>query len=71
MIKNQYILLLISELYDYIHEIKWFITLDLREAYNLIRIKKKEKWKIAFQTYYNHYEYLVILFKLINVFIFF
>ncbi len=36
-----------------------------------MRIKKEEEWKIIFWTYYNYYEYLIILFKLINISIFF
>ncbi len=43
IIKNYYTLSLISELHDYIYEAKWFITLNLRRAYNLIRMKKEEK----------------------------
>ena len=34
--------------------------------YNQIRIKKDNKWKTAFRTYYKYFEYLVILFELIN-----
>jgi hypothetical protein len=49
-IKNQYILSLILELHDRIYEVKWFITLDLQEAYNLIKIKKGEEKKITFRT---------------------
>ncbi len=36
-----------------------------------MRMKKREKWKTVFQTYYNYYEYLIMLFKLINILIFF
>jgi hypothetical protein len=42
-IKNQYLLLNISELQDRLSYIKIFIALDLRGAYNLIRIKEEEE----------------------------
>jgi hypothetical protein len=50
IIKNQYALLLILKLHDQIREAKWFITLDLRGAYNLIRMKEDEEKKTTFRT---------------------
>jgi hypothetical protein len=44
----------------------FFTALDLRRAYNLIRIKKGEEWKTAFRTCYSHYKYTVMLFGLTN-----
>jgi hypothetical protein len=44
----------------------YFTALDLRGAYNLIRMKGGEEWKTAFRTYYGHYEYLVMPFRLTN-----
>jgi len=44
-----------------------FIKLDLKNAYHCIRIKKDNKWKIVFCTCYNHFKYIIMLFKLINV----
>jgi hypothetical protein len=41
---------------------KWFMTLDIRSAYNLIRIAKGEEWKTAFHTCYGLFESLVIPF---------
>ena len=57
----------IGELQDQLGKAKIFTKLDLRGAYNLIRIKEGEEWKIAFRTRYEHYKYLVILFGLTNV----
>src|SRR5271154_7105841 len=65
-IKNRYALPLISELQDRIRGSRVFTTLDLRGAYNLVRMKQGEEWKTAFRTRYGHYEYLVMPFGLTN-----
>jgi len=43
MIKNRYLLLNINELQNRLFKVKYFIKLNLRKAYNQIRIKTKEK----------------------------
>ncbi|KAK3518026.1 hypothetical protein QTP70_033021 [Hemibagrus guttatus] len=43
-----------------------FTKLDLRSAYNLVRIREGEKWKTALHTTHGHYEYCVIPFGLTN-----
>jgi hypothetical protein len=65
-IKNRYPLPNISELQDRLAYAKIFTALDLRGAYNLIRIKEGEEWKTAFRTRYGHYEYTVMPFGLTN-----
>jgi hypothetical protein len=65
-IKNRYALSLISELEDKTHKIKIFTKIDLRDEYHRIRMKKNEKWKIAFKIKYEHYEYQVMFFELTN-----
>ena len=68
IIKNRYLLFNINELQNKIIEIKFFTKLDLREVYNLIRMKTNEKWKITFRTRYNHYKYTIMSFEFINAF---
>ena len=65
-IKNRYPLPNIEELQDRLAKAKWFSKIDLKGAYNLIRMKEGEEWKTAFRTRYGHYEYLVMPFRLTN-----
>ena len=66
IIKNQYLLLLVSELFNRLSYIKIFTKLDLRDAYYRIRIKKGDKWKTVFKTRYSHFKYLVMPFGFTN-----
>lgn len=65
-VKNRYPLPNIKELQDRLQGAQWFTKLDLRGAYNLIRMKEGEEWKTAFRTRYGHYEYKVMPFGLTN-----
>jgi hypothetical protein len=65
-IKDRYALPLINELHDRLRGAKIFTTLDMRGAYNLIRIKEGEEWKTAFRTRYGLFEYRVMPFGLTN-----
>ena len=42
------------------------MKLDLRGAYNLVRIRLGDEWKTAFRTCYGHFEYTVMPFSLMN-----
>lgn len=65
-IKDRYPLPLIKELTDRLNGARFFTSLDLRGAYNLIRMKKGEEWKTAFRTRYGLYQYKVMPFGISN-----
>ncbi len=66
IVKNRYSFSFISETFDRIVNVKYFIKLDIIAAYNKLRIKKKNEWKIAFRTRYDMYEYKIISFEFAN-----
>jgi hypothetical protein len=51
--KNRYSLSLINEAMNRVVSVKYFIKLNIQNAYHLIRIKKDDKWKTAFRTHYD------------------
>ena len=57
---------LINELFDRLRSAKIFTKIDLRSAYNLVRVREGDEWKTAFRTRYGLYEYLVMPFGLAN-----
>jgi len=65
-IKNRYPLPLIQETLARLQKAKWYTKLDMRGAYNLLRMAEGEKWKTAFRTRYGHFEYTVMPFGLTN-----
>ena len=65
-IKNRYPMPLIPELIRRVASGKIYTALDLRGAYNLVRVKKGDEWKTAFRTPFGHYEYMVMPFGLTN-----
>jgi len=64
--QDSYLLSLIKELQDRLNRVKWFTSLNLKEAYYWVQMKKGKEWKTAFWTRYRHYEYTVMLFGLKN-----
>ena len=65
-IKNRYPLPLIQETLARLQKARWYTKLDMRGAYNLLRIAEGEEWKTAFRTRYGHFEYAVMPFGLTN-----
>uniref|UniRef100_A0A674EX84 ribonuclease H n=1 Tax=Salmo trutta TaxID=8032 RepID=A0A674EX84_SALTR len=61
-----YPLPLIATVVESFHRACFFPKLDLRSAYNLVRIRGVDEWKTAFSTTSGHYEYLVMPYGLKN-----
>uniref|UniRef100_A0A674PBR8 Gypsy retrotransposon integrase-like protein 1 n=1 Tax=Takifugu rubripes TaxID=31033 RepID=A0A674PBR8_TAKRU len=65
-VKNKYPLPLMSSAFEPLTHARVFTKLDLRNAYHLVRIRKGDEWKTAFNTHLGHFEYLVMPFGLSN-----
>ncbi len=65
-IKNQYLLLLIRKVLNYLGWVKRFIQLDLTSAHHQIKIQERDEWKMVFCIRYGHFEYQVMPFGLFN-----
>jgi hypothetical protein len=63
---NRYLLPLMNELRDHIQGAQLFTKINLKAGYYLIRICTSNEWKTAFRTRYEHYEYLVMPFRITN-----
>ena len=66
MIKNWYLLPLISELLNCLSLAKKFTQLDLISTYHQIRIRKGDGWKTVFKTWYGYLKYQVMFFGFSN-----
>jgi len=65
-IRNSYPIPRLHDLIETFQGAEIFSRLDLRSAYNLIRIRQGHEYLTAFRTPLGHYEYLVIPFGLRN-----
>ena len=65
-VKNQYPLLLISELINKLKNAWFYTKLDIRWGYNNIRMKEGDKWNAVFWTNRGPFEPLVRFFSLCN-----
>ena len=63
-VKNRYPLPRIDELLDKLVDAKYFTKIDLCSGYYQIRIKREDTSKTIFRTRYEHYEFLVMPFRL-------
>ena len=66
-IKNNYLLLLITELINNMGSKKVFTKMDLRWEFNNIRIKERNEWKEAFTMHIGFFEPIVIFFRMTNL----
>ena len=65
--KNRHSLSFIFQILNVMIENKYFTKINLRNVYHRIKINKKNEWKTTFRTRYEHFEYLMMFFELINV----
>ena len=64
--KDHYPLLLISNLLDSPHKAQVYSKINLRHTYYLVCIADSDKWKTAFRTHYESFEWSIIPFGLTN-----
>jgi hypothetical protein len=65
-IKNRYPLSLMGEILNRFNGATVYTKFDFKNIYYKIRIRKGDEWKTIFKTKYNHFEYKIISFNLIN-----
>jgi hypothetical protein len=70
--KNKYSISLIAKIIARLFKVKWMTKIDIRHAFNKIRMHFKENENlITFRIKYETYKYLIMSFKLINESFFF
>ncbi|XP_071251442.1 melanoma-associated antigen C1-like [Salvelinus alpinus] len=57
-VRYSYPLPLIASAIESMHAARFFTKLDIRGAYNLVRIREGDEWKTPFSTTSGHYQYL-------------
>jgi len=66
-VKNNYPLLLITDLIDNIGSKRVFTKMDLWWRFNNVRIKEGDEWKKEFMTYIGSFELTVMFFGMTNL----
>ena len=66
MIKNNYLLPRMDDLFDQFQRASVFFKIDIRSGYHHLKISEIDVFKTAFRTQYGHYEFLVMPFGLTN-----
>ncbi len=66
-VKNEYLLSWIQKCLDWIDKAQYLIKLNLTLSYYQVYIIKNDIKKTVFNTYYNKYKFIAMLFKLCNV----
>jgi len=65
-VKNNYPLLLITELIDNMGSKRVFTKMDLRWGFNNVRIKEGDEWKGVFTMHIGSFELIVMFFRITN-----
>ncbi len=65
-VKNHHSLSLISETLNRLSKVKQFTKLNLKNVYHCLRIQCEDEWKMMFHIHYDHFEYMIMSFNLIN-----
>ena len=66
-ILDQYCLLRVDYLLEYLHRSLVFSKIYLYYRYNYIKIHKEHEYKTAFQSHWGLYKYTRMLFGLVNI----
>ena len=66
IIKNKCSFSLINETLNRFISAAYFIKIDFKNAYHQIKIRKNDEWMTTFRIRYDHFEYAVISFELVN-----
>ena len=66
IIKNKCSFLLIDETLNRFVNTAYFIKLDFKNAYYRIKIRKSDEWMTTFCIPYDHFEYAIMSFELVN-----
>ncbi|GKA60319.1 putative reverse transcriptase domain-containing protein [Tanacetum coccineum] len=65
-IKNCYPLPRIDDLFDQLQGSQYFSKIDIRSEYHQLRVHEDDILKTSYRTQYGHFEFIVMLFGLIN-----
>nr|GEU47034.1 ATP-dependent DNA helicase PIF1-like [Tanacetum cinerariifolium] len=65
-VKNQYPLSRINDLFDQLQGSSVYSKIDLRSGYHQLRVRDEDIPKTAFRTHYGHYEFQVIVDRLMK-----
>jgi hypothetical protein len=65
-IRESYPIPILGQLLNQLQGCKFFTQIDLKAAFNLLRVAEGHEWKTAFRTPWGLYEYLVMPFGIAN-----